>query len=245
MSLCCSDGLSAIALNTFTVFSQTKQLSGATPVRCALGARRWPAGARCAATEALLRHYMRVGCPHSASGGQSVPEWRARRQSCCGHTSEGFYFVQSPPSHLPALVHPPLSGATSSIRKGGATTSCPSAFQMGVGAPPPCSSASTQPQRPARTNWQRCGRAAMQCSKQASKQGHAPTLAKRRILAPVFLASPSFTSTCLALTRQESSITFHLELTGRSLLCRLFLVHDAPRLVDADKEGGSGTQNAW
>ena len=44
---------------------------------------------------------------------------------------------------------------------------------------------------------------------------------------------------------QESSIAFRVVLAGRSLLCRLFLVHDAPRLVDADKEGGSGTQNAW
>ena len=47
---------------------------------------------------------------------------------------------------------------------------------------------------------------------------------------------------------QESSIAFRVVLAGRSLLCRLFLVHDVPQLTEeaAGADGGaSGTLYSW
>lgn len=50
------------------------------------------------------------------------------------------------------------------------------------------------------------------------------------------------------LPQQESSITFHVELGPRSLLCQLLLVHDEAQITDTD-EGCSGSdtgaQYAW
>ena len=61
MSLCCSDGPSAIALNTFTVISQATQLSGATPVRCAR-AGQWALRCYRSASASLYASWVPTQC---------------------------------------------------------------------------------------------------------------------------------------------------------------------------------------